>query len=838
MPSDETTTNTSVAGATKDRLGAWLDQSLSAEDRVAAIMADLEPDELVSVVCHDFAPFVQRGLPAPSYTDGPCGLREVEGATALPVAVALAATFDPTQAYDYGRTLAAEAKHAGRNCLLGPSLDIARDPCAGRLPEGFGEAPELVACIGESYVHGVQDHGVLVMAKHYVANNFESRRTGWGPLSQRGDSVDVRLERAALWETYLWPFRRVAQAGAWAFMGSYNRLNGRYPCESADLLDIPRKRWGWPGFFMPDYIFAVRDVESAWRAGLDLPGLGGDFGRTAEMVRRSGIDPAASVRRIARAMIASGTADRVDATSGDAASSTTHRDLARRVATRGAVLLKNAAGSLPLDEKVRSIAVVGPCGLDAIYVMGGSASVPLEEHRVITPLAGLQARAGERVRVAVAQGSLGDAPLPDVPAQVLTRPDGGGAGVELLVSYQDDSGVERQRREVRPRMSLVGTPEGVTGPWKATLRTILTAEQGGEHRLSLLAAGHAELAVNGTTVMAGAREAIRFLGGPPYPMQTVVDLPAGQGTLLELTYELGPAVEPAEVDPAPGVRLGWQHTAAMHDEAAAAAAGCDAAIVIVNAASGEGMDRTGLGLPGDQDGLVERIAAVNPRTIVVLNTPGPVLMPWIDKVGAVLEMWYPGEQFGHALADLVFGDVAPGGRLPVTFPAATCDLPGRADTAASPEVVVYEEGTLVGYRNLAAAHKRALFPFGHGLSYGAHTSELIGVDIEGSTLRLRVRVSETSSTATDATIQVYARPEASATEPRRLVAFRRVSLEADASVQVTVVVESHAWLSYDDGRDDLVQKDGVYRLTVANDAEDPGITLSVHLAEGALCVLR
>lgn len=837
MPPDDTTMPESMERHGNGR-PAWLDRSLRVEDRVVAIMEDLEVDELAAIVCNDFGPFVERGVPAPSYTDGPCGLRDVEGGTALPVGVALAATFDPTEAYDYGCVLAAEVKHAGHNCLLGPSLDIARDPAGGRLPEGFGEAPELVACIGESYVYGVQDNGVLVMVKHFVANNFESRRTGWGPLSERSDSVDVRLERAALWETYLWPFRRVAQAGAWAFMGSYNRLNGRYTCESSDLLDIPRSRWGWPGFFMPDYIFAVRDVASAWRAGLDLPGLDGDSGRTAEMVRTSGIDPAASVRRVARAMIASGAADRISAMSTGPASTTTHRDVARRVATRGAVLLKNAEGLLPLDGNVGSIAVVGPSGLDAIYVMGGSASVPLEEDRVVTPLAGLQARAAEGVRLAVAQGSLGDAPLPDVPPDVLATPDGDRAGVELVVSYKDEQGDARERRDVLPTMSLSSAPEGVTGAWKARLRTILTAEEGGEYRLSLLVAGHAELAVNGATVMAGAREAIRFLGGPPLPLQAVVDLPAGQGVLLELTYELGPAIEPAEVDPHPGVRLGWQHTAAMHEEATAAAAGCDAAIVLVNAASGEGMDRSGFGLPGDQDALVEKIAGVNPRTIVVLNTPGPVLMPWIDSVGAVLEMWYPGEQFGQALADIVFGDVAPGGRLPVTFPRATSDLPGRSDPGAFPEVVAYDEGTLVGYRKLAAADKPALFPFGHGLSYGAHVTELIGADVEATSVRLRLRVSETSGRATDTTIQVYVRPEASATEPRRLVAFRRLSLTADACVEVTVVVESHAWLSYDDGADDLVQRDGVYEVTVADDAEDPGIPLSVHLADGALSVLR
>ena len=192
---------------------------------------------------------------------------------------------------------------------------------------------------------------------------------------------------------------------------------------------------------------------------------------------------------------------------------------------------------------------------------------------------------------------------------------------------------------------------------------MLTPAQDGHHRFSLAVAGKSSLYLDGALVAEGAREAIRFIDGPSYALQAVIPLVAGQPVTIRVEYETGPALAVEEFGLRPEVRLGWQPPDSLIDDAAALAAQCDAAVVIVNQASGEGMDRQSLALPGDQDRLITEVAHNNPRTVIVLNTPGPVLMPWLDKVAAVLQVWYPGEQFGTALASVLFGDEDPGGRL-------------------------------------------------------------------------------------------------------------------------------------------------------------------------------
>ena len=272
---------------------------------------------------------------------------------------------------------------------------------------------------------------------------------------------------------------------------------------------------------------------------------------------------------------------------------------------------------------------------------------------------------------------------------------------------------------IEPGIEATGPPAEFGPQWRATWTTVLTPDQDGHHRFSLAVAGKSSLYLDGALVAEGAREAIRFIDGPSYALQAVVHLVAGQPVTIRVEYETGPALAVEEFGLRPEVRLGWQPPDSLIDDAAAMAAQCDAAVVIVNQASGEGMDRQSLALPGDQDRLITEVARNNPRTVVVLNTPGPVLMPWLDAVAAVLQVWYPGEQFGTALARVLFGDEDPGGRLPVTFPADAGQGPVQAleQYPGIGGVATYTEDILVGYRFFAANNQQPLFPFGHGLSY-------------------------------------------------------------------------------------------------------------------------
>lgn len=802
----------------------WADPALDLEARVAAVVADLGPDEKVALALGDPAPLTARGVPAPHYVDAGSGLRAVDGATAFPAGIALAASYDPGLAERYGAAVGAEAHASGFTVLLGPTLDLARDPRGGRVAEAFGEDPHLAGVIGAAHVRGVQGQHVVAQLKHYVAYNSEERRTGLGPPAQRGDAIDVVVSRATLQDLYLRPFRAAVEAGAWSMMGSYNRVGGRYVCQDPDLLGLPRREWGWRGFFCPDFLFAVRDDAAALAAGLDLPALGGAAGRTAAMVADL---PAGRVDEIAghvvRAMIAVGLVETPP--TGPAAggpSTPEHRHLARAAAVAGTVLLRNRDGLLPLDAG-GTVALLGPAGADALVVGGGAAAVTVDRARVVTPLDGLRARLGDRLRHA--QGSWGDAPLPPVPPAAFTLPDGSGPGVRL-----EAGGAVRVVPAIDHAVDLLGG-----APWPQRCATLLTSDRTGPHRLSLLVGGRATVRVDGRVVMAGARELERFVAGPTVPLQAVVDLEAGRPALLEVEHDVGPAIAIPPEGLGPTLRLGWQPPDGLLDEAAATAAAADVAVVVVTVAAGEGMDRDGLALPGDQDELVRRVAAANPRTVVVLNAPGPVLMPWLDDVASVLTVWYPGEQYGAALADVLLGDAEPGGRLPVTFPADRSHLPGGdRGPADTPDALRYEEGTGIGYRAPAVREHGALFPFGHGLGYASTTCSVVAGRVEAGSAVLTLEARNASPRAGAHVAQLYA--ELHGAGERELVAVERFALGAagGAAGAATrdVVVDAAAFARWDGTARRPV--DGRHVLRVSESAADAGHVLEVEVAGGGV----
>lgn len=800
---------------------AWRDADAPLAGRVAALVASLDDAERSSIALGDFAPLVDRGLPAPEYVDAGTGLRDVPGATAFPAGIALAATFDADLAYEYGAAVGQEARDAGFSVLLGPTIDLARDPRGGRIPEALGEDPHLSGLIGAAHVRGAQGRHVITQVKHFVAYSGEDRRTGEG-LAVRGDAMDIGVSTATLHDTYLRPFRAVVEAGAWSLMGSYNRVNGRYVCEMPELLAIPRRDWGWQGFYCPDFLFAVRDDAAALAAGLDLGALGGPGGRTPEMVAAAPKEVERLVTRLVTALIGSGLADHPLPEPGTP-STAAHRDLAGRCAVAASVLLRNERDALPFGDDVRRLAVIGPSGEDAIFVVGGSAAVSIDAGRLVTPRAGIEARAAGR-EVVFAQGSLGDVPLPPVPAEVLVLPDGSGPGVE--VEFTDESGTSWT--EVLPRIDHAVDPAAPLARWPRRWRCRLVPRATGAHRLSLALGGRATLSVDGSPVMVGSREAERFIHGPRYPLQAVVHMVAGQAVELDIEYTPGPSITIPPMGLGPTVRLGWQEPDDLIEAAVAAAASADAAVVLVNQASGEGMDRDSLELPGDQDELVRRVAAANPRTVVVLNTPGAVLLPWIDEVEAVLAIWYPGERFGSALAAVLFGDAEPGGRLPLTFPHAREDLPGGDH---GPQIVPtrldYDADDGIGYRSPGVRERGCVYAFGHGLGYAATTAVPTGVEVVDGGLRVALDVVNHGERDGVHVAQLYAGVAGAAPE---LAGVVRVPVPAGVRVAAHAVVGADAFARWDAVAARRRPVPGRHELRVATSSVDPGTPIAVRVA--------
>jgi beta-glucosidase len=355
--------------------GRWEQAVNRALERVSR----LSREDNLAVALHDFAAVTAQDFVPFDYCDGPNGVRGHQGATTFPSTLALAASFDQGLARRYGAALGLEVLTAGKNAILAPAMDIARVPHGGRGGENLGEDPMLAGEIGGAIGGGIQSEGVLAVAKHYVANNFEWLRNGEGSFTRRSPAIDVWVSKRALHEIYLEPFRRaLVRYGVAGLLGSYNRLNGRYTCQDPDLLDIPRTQWGWAGFTVPDFLFAVRDPQAALEAGLDLPALGSDSQLTREdlLANEARLDSIAL--HVLTAVEYVGLKPMQEPSPQPPPESAS---VAKAVAIEGMVLLKNDESLLPLPTSTR-VAVVDAVNVRTVLVVGGAASVSLTDERI------------------------------------------------------------------------------------------------------------------------------------------------------------------------------------------------------------------------------------------------------------------------------------------------------------------------------------------------------------------------------------------------------------------------------------------------------------------------
>jgi beta-glucosidase len=770
------------------------------DERVEALLGRMTLEEKLALVHGDgfkrdagyagHIPANERlGIPEIFLADGPNGVGNGStGVTAFPAAVAAAATWDLDFVRRYGATVGAEQAGKGHRVALAPTVNILRVPEWGRAFETLGEDPFLAARVGVALIEGIQGQGVIATVKHYVANNQEIDR----------NFVDVQVSERALREVYFPAFRAaVTEAGVGSVMCSYNRLDGPYACEQPWTLDtVLKKEWGFDGFVMSDW-FATHSTVAAANAGLDMEMPSGKstfipapeyFGEAlGKAVETGEVAPEVlddKVRRILRQMARHGVLDdKAPAERKDAVVSTDAlRQVARDLAERGMVLLRNSGSALPL-EGVKSIAVIGDAAGEHAKITGGGSAAVIPS-RLRTPLDGIRERAGGAVAITHAAGTFGLDPLPALPEDWVTPPSGEGHGFE--VSFFANAALEGApvaTRVVPAAAVVLGPPpvEGLPRLWSARWTGSLSPAATGTYRFSLQGAGRSRLLIGDAEVVSNDSE----LGGLSHG---TIDLQAGHSVPivveLILTPPLGmPSLSVGALAPDP----------ALLDAAVQAAKAADAAVVFVSDTTTEGSDRTTLALPGDQDALVSAVAAANPRTIVVLNTGGAVLMPWVDEVEGVIEAWYAGQEYGDAIASVLFGDVNPSGRLPITFPARDRQGPGRTPRTfpGVDGTVHYDEGLLVGYRWYDAKVQTPLFPFGHGLSYTTFAVSDLRIDgagPEGATVT--VKVANTGRRAGAEVVQVYlALPKAVAAPPQQLRAFARVALEPGESRDVTLTLD-------------------------------------------------
>ena len=740
-------------------------------------------------------------------SDGPAGARgerwdERDASANVPSASALAATWDADLVERIGGLLAGECRRKGVDVLLAPTVNLHRTPFAGRHFECFSEDPLLTARIGGAYVRGLQAGGVGATVKHFVANDSETER----------NTVDVRVGERALRELYLAPFEAIVrEERPWAVMSSYNGVNGATMSANPLLAEVLKGEWGFDGLVMSDW-WATWDTDAPARAGIDLlmPGPGGPWGDALVVAVRAGRVPEAAVdAKLERVL---GLAGRVSAVSSAPAPPAPEDPevgaLLRSAAAASFVLARNAGGLLPLATgELRRVAVLGPNAAVARTLGGGSATV--FPPYTVAPLDGLRAALGDGVEI-VHEGGVRAHARQSVAAPSLLRLPGGEDGPGAEIRFLDADGAElgRERRLGGAFAWHVHFADGVDAASVETVSvaTRVRAAVAGEHLIGCSGLGSFTLAIGGApatavtlTLPPDADIAAAHMAPPQHAVP--VTLAAGEEVDVVLTHAVegfpfGTTGDVFRLDVEPP----WTPDESRLERAVALAADADVAIVVVGTTEeveSEGFDRSSLGLPGRQDELVRRVAAANPRTVVVVNAGAPVLMPWVEYVPAVLITWFGGQEYGNALADVLLGRAEPGGRLPTTWPASEAGLPPVTPVDGT---LVYDEGLFFGHR--AAGRPgvpEALFPFGAGEGYTSWEYESFAAPARvGEAARVVVR--NTGSRAGREVVQVYASWPGSAVERplRWLVGFAGVSAVPGESVEVAVEVPRRG-LEYWDG---------------------------------------
>jgi beta-glucosidase len=766
----------------------------SADDaRVEAWLAAMTLDEKIAFVAgkgFDSAGVPRLHIPALRMTDGPVGVREGQ-ATAFPASALLAATFEPDFARRVGAAIARETKGHGKNVLLAPAVNIVRTPLCGRNFEYLGEDPELAGRMAAAYVQGVQGEHVMATVKHFAVNNQETDR----------QTINAELDARTLHEIYLPAFEAAVKAGGvWGVMCAYNKVNGVYACEHPGLLEQTLRRdWGFRGLVMSDW-GAAHSVGPAMRAGLDLDMPKGEAYAPAA-IRKAldarDISPALIdqlVRRQLRAIVALGLDE--DATVRSEATDTLeHRALNREVARAGLVLLKNDQALLPLDrKKLRRVAVIGPRG-DLIDGGGGAAFVTAT--RKVTLVGALRTALGDKVRVDFAPGEITLDGLEPIPASLLTPP-AGHPGRGLLGEYfvgREPKGAPALVR-VDPIVSFhwelaapaPGLPEdGFFVRWTGKL----VPSQSGLYTLALRSDDGSRLFVDG-------KQVVDNWGDHAPTLQTgEMQLVAGKSYDIRVEYFEG--IIGASVE------LLWQRTDKDPlRKVAEVARKADVVIVAVGDGKNdeaEGRDRTSLDLPGRQNALVQAAFSVNPKVVVVTTTGAAVAMPWLDRVGAVVHGWFPGQEGGTALADVLLGEVSPSGKLPVTFPKRLEDEPWFGNFPGQDGKVAYQEGTLVGYRWYDTRKHEPLFPFGFGLSYTTFAYRDLKVSSfdpeRGVTVLVTVKNTGTRRGAEVTQIYVHAPAGDVMRADQELRAFARADLAAGEERVLTFRLPPRAFAYFD-----------------------------------------
>jgi beta-glucosidase len=789
--------------------------------RVDLLLSKMTLEEKIELIggINDFytRPISRLGISSLRMSDGPMGVHDFGLTTAYPAGIALAASWDTELAQRFGTAMGNDARARGVNFILGPGMNIYRAPMCGRNFEYFGEDPFLASRMAVGVIKGMQGQRVIAVAKHFAGNNSEFQRM----------TLSSDIDERTLREIYLPSFEAsVKEAKVGAVMDAYNLVNGVYMTQNNRLNnEILKKEWGFDGILMSDW-GATHDGVAAAIGGLDLEMPSPTFMNSSTLLPalKDGKIPVSTlddkVRRILRKAIEFGFFDQPQTDSSIPSYSQEGREVALEMARGGMVLLKNSDKLLPLDEnKLKTVAVIGPDAYPAVPSGGGSAET--KPFNAVSYLEGISNRLGTKARVLYA---VDEPPFDELfeNSEFVTEP-GGASG--LKGEYFDNE-------ELRGTPAMVRTDQHIHFDWgegsfaeghpvdhfSVRWTGYFIPKKSGDYKFFTSADDGVRLYIDdqnliddwlpqSQTVESGAK---RLEAGKAYKVR------------LEYFEDVGSAIVGFGVTPAESF---------IGRSTKAIAAKADAVIICVGfdpKTEGEGADRT-FQLPGGQDELIRQISSINKNTIVVITAGGNVDMTqWVDRVPAILHAWYPGQEGGRALAQIIFGDYSPSGKLPVSFERRWEDNPTFHSYYPKPgeSRVQYAEGVFAGYRQFDRSETKPLFAFGHGLSYTKFEYSGLSVSPQSGNATGSVTVSfevkNTGHREGAEIAQLYV-GDSHASIPRpvkELKGFAKINLKPGETKQVMLTLDRRAFSFYDVKRSDWSAEPGEFSILVGGSSDD------------------
>jgi beta-glucosidase len=771
----------------------------------------------------NFMGVARLGVPDLAVMDGPHGVRIVDDGrrwkgpvVAFPTGASMATCWNPVLLEKVAGAIAEEVAAVGGDILLGPCINIVRHPLNGRTFETFSEDPYLNGQLAIAYINGMQDKGVGTSLKHFACNNQEVER-------MRGSSeVDERTMR----EIYLPAFETtVKEAKPWTVMCAYNRVNGKYASESSYLLtDILRKEWGFEGIVVSDW-GATHSTVASVEAGLDIemPGPAKFTRGLEEAVATQQIDEETideSVGRILTMIVRSGRMGKKQNARKKLLNTPEHVALARELAEESIVLLKNEKNLLPLKaDGIKSIAVLGPNANQLQTSGGGSAEID-RPFRLVTPIDALRERLDGKVELKFEEGALNYEEPPIMDIRRLTPAQGEGYG--LWGEYFDNMEFkgEPALRQVDRSMNLWWggsspcpeiKPEAFSARWTGTVNVPHPTK----YTFTIWGFGEVRVYLDDKKI-------IDF----PESKEVTLDLAPGRNYGFRVEFVRPPSALQAGFVLGFGVARGMSLSGQI-ENAVKLAASSDVAIIFAGMCrrfEQEGTDRPHLNLPGNQDEMIRAVVRANPKTIVVLNAGCPVAMPWADDVPAILDLFYPGQDGGSAIVDILLGDVNPSGKLAVSFPKRLEDTPAFLDYPGG-RFVHYGEGIFVGYRWYDKRQLEPLFPFGFGLSYTTFEYGAVAAPKSfrpGEEITVSVSIKNTGKVAGKEVVQLYVHDlESSVTRPvRELKGFAKVDLAPGENKTVSFQLGPRAFSFYDPHRGEWMAEPGDFEIQFGSSSRD------------------